>query len=160
MDQTWTIRHSEVIDSRTICTAMDDLENEHMAQDEEGDWVAVPVEDWPADRRAEYREYARIIADIKANSTSRDVSANGDCVMLVSAGYFTEYVKDECGELFGNDLYAVTRPYGQPELISRSDLSEYLPQLDHVDWQSYADSQRQFYAEIVIDGITYFYGAE
>lgn len=159
MDHTWTIRHSEVIDSRTICTAMDDLENEHMAQDEEGDWVAVPVEDWPADRRAEYREYARIIADIKGNS-GREITADGDGVVLISADFFTEYVKDECGDLYGNNLYAITRPYGQPELISRSDLSEYLPQLDHVDWQSYADSQRRFYVEIDIDGITYLYEVE
>ena len=159
MDHTWTIRHSEVIDSRTICTAMNDLENEHMAQDGEGDWVAVPVEDWPADRRAEYREYARIIADIKGNS-GREITADGDGVVLISAGFFTEYVKDECGDLHGNNLYAITRPYGQPELISQSDLSEYLPQLDHVDWQSYADSQRRFYVEIDIDGITYLYEVE
>lgn len=153
MDQTWIINHSEVIDSRAICQAVEDLVNEHI----DGDGENIPPAQWPTERQIEFKEYERIISEVKANAPSLEIDSNGDCVMLVSIGYFTEYVKDDCLEQHGNNLYAVTKLYGQPEPIEASDLVDHLPQLDFVDWSAYADHMRQHFAEIDIDGITYLY---
>ena len=153
MDQTWIIQHSEVIDSRAICHAVEDLVNEHV----DGDGENIPPAQWPTERQIEFKEYERIISEVKANAPSLEIDSSGDCVTLVSIDYFTEYVKDECLELYGNDLYAIRETFGLPKRIPSHELAKHLPQLEFVDWSAYADHMRQHFAEIDIDGITYLY---
>lgn len=158
MDNTWAIWPlREIIDMRGLCTMAEDLENEHFEEDADGDLMPIPVDRWPADRREEFAEYQRIIEEVKSNRTDARIDSHGDTVILVNLDFFTEYVRNECNELCGNDFYKVKKIYGQPEPISQSELSDHLPQLDFVNWEAYAENQRKHYAEIEINGITYLY---
>lgn len=158
--KTWVIPNwdngGEVIDSRTVCARIRELEEEHTAQDSEGDWFAIPTDQWPADAQAEYAALTGMVSEIRDNiDGGMDISENGDCVMLVHPGYLTAYVREWYADTYGGDLHTVGR-YGSVnrEPLKWSELMDREP-FCWINWDDVADAWQQRCPEITYHGVDY-----
>lgn len=156
--QSWEILNStpggEVIDTRCVAQRIEDLINEHMAQDADGDWVNIPTDQWPADQRAEHDALTALLAEVAANlENGWDLSANGDSVTLVHPDYLTDYVREWYGDTYGGDL-ATTDRWGHAIKLTWSDVMDREP-FCWINWGDVADRWRERCAMVEYHGVEY-----
>ena len=157
MDRSWQFTdHDKIIDSRNILSHMDDMEAEHWDESTE---AAKPMYLWPADRREEYRAYEDMLAEIREQSGDKDLSVNGDAVILIREDQFTWWIRQEVEDTYGGDLYAAKKPFGEPERLTWSEIMDRFP-FDHIDWEAAAEDQRAHYGELTFGKHTYLFATE
>lgn len=153
--QEWEITNAEcgggVIDSRNIAGRLDDLNAEHV----DGDGEEIPRSQWPAVAREEFEALTELLEDISGNvDNGWDLSANGDCLMLVRDTHLTDYVQHWYDDTYGGDLHTRDR-YGIVSALSWDDVMQREP-FCWINWDDVADAWKQRCAEIEYYGVTYY----
>lgn len=156
MDKSWQYTDRDhVIDTRSIVAHMADMQAEQW--NEQADEVR-PMYRWPEDRRAEYRAYEDILAEVRQQSGDAELTDNRGTV-LIREDRFTWWIKEETEDTYGGDLYAVKEINGQPEVLTWSEVTDRFP-FDHIDWEAAADEQRSHYGELTFGEHVYLFPVE
>lgn len=150
----------DLIDTRDLIKAIEDLEAERGAHHEEIEERAEELEELEADEDADPDAIAEVRKQLDEAETALAEWIEAEADDLQTLKDFAEQVEDYCTDyLHGETLIRESyfTEYAEELVKDCFGLPSDLPSFIVIDWEATADNVKQDYSEADFDGVTYYF---